>query len=279
MKMDIAFGQYCEGNSILHRLDPRFKIIITILYIVAIFLAKNVFAFALMLLFTVALVLMSRLSVRVILRGLKPILFIALFTAVINVFFYKGEEPLFTLWIIKIYKEGLINAGLIVLRILMLLTATSMFLTYTTTPIALTDGMEQLLKPLSKIGVPVHDFAMMMTIALRFIPTLIEETEKIMNAQKARGSDFSSGNLIDRAKALVPVLVPLFVSAFRRADELAVAMECRCYRGGDGRTRMTRLRFAPRDYILLILILLFCAGIVMMNIYSDSIFALIGRII
>ena len=166
----------------------------------------------------------------------------ALFTAVINVFFYKGEEPLFTLWIIKIYKEGLINAGLIVLRILMLLTATSMFLTYTTTPIALTDGMEQLLKPLSKIGVPVHDFAMMMTIALRFIPTLIEETEKIMNAQKARGADFSSGGLIKRARAIVPIIIPLFVSAFRRAGDLATAMECRCYTGGKGRTRMNVLR-------------------------------------
>ena len=270
MKMDIAFGQYCEGNSILHRLDPRFKIIITILYIVAIFLAKNVFAFALMLLFTVALVLMSRLSVRVILRGLKPILFIALFTAVINVFFYKGEEPLFTLWIIKIYKEGLINAGLIVLRILMLLTATSMFLTYTTTPIALTDGMEQLLKPLSKIGVPVHDFAMMMTIALRFIPTLIEETEKIMNAQKARGADFSSGGLIKRARAIVPIIIPLFVSAFRRAGDLATAMECRCYTGGKGRTRMNVLRAGVKDFMFTLLIVVLGTAVVVINIYSPG---------
>ena len=270
MKMDIAFGQYCEGNSILHRLDPRFKIIITILYIVAIFLAKNVFAFALMLLFTVALVLMSRLSVRVILRGLKPILFIALFTAVINVFFYKGEEPLLTLWIIKIYKEGLINAGLIVLRILMLLTATSMFLTYTTTPIALTDGMEQLLKPLSKIGVPVHDFAMMMTIALRFIPTLIEETEKIMNAQKARGADFSSGGLIKRARAIVPIIIPLFVSAFRRAGDLATAMECRCYTGGKGRTRMNVLRAGVKDFMFTLLIVVLGTAVVVINIYSPG---------
>ena len=268
--MDIAFGQYCEGNSILHRLDPRVKIIISILYIVAIFLAKNVFAFALVFLFTVALVLMSRLSVRVILRGLKPILFIALFTAVVNIFFYKGDEPLVTLWVIKIYKEGLINAGLIVLRILMLLTATSMFLTYTTTPIALTDGMESLLYPLSKIGVPVHDFAMMMTIALRFIPTLIEETEKIMNAQKARGADFSSGGLVKRAKAIVPIIIPLFVSAFRRAGDLATAMECRCYTGGAGRTRMNVLRTGVKDYLFLILIVLFGAGVVLINIYAPG---------
>ncbi len=270
MKMDIAFGQYCEGNSLLHRLDPRAKIIITILYIVAIFLAKNVFAFALLLLFTVALVLMSRLSVRVILGGLKPILFIALFTAVINVFFYKGDEPLIAFWIIKIYKEGLINAGLIVLRILMLLTATSMFLTYTTTPIALTDGMEQLLSPLSKIGVPVHDFAMMMTIALRFIPTLIEETEKIMNAQKARGADFSSGGLIKRARAIVPIIIPLFVSAFRRAGDLATAMECRCYTGGKGRTRMNVLHAGVKDVLFTLIIIALGAAVVVINIYAPG---------
>lgn len=270
MKMDIAFGQYCEGNSLLHRLDPRAKIIITILYIVAIFLAKNIFAFALLLLFTAALVLMSRLSVRVILNGLKPILFIALFTAVINVFFYKGDEPLVAFWIIKIYKEGLINAGLIVLRILMLLTATSMFLTYTTTPIALTDGMEQLLSPLSKIGVPVHDFAMMMTIALRFIPTLIEETEKIMNAQKARGADFSSGGLVKRARAIVPIIIPLFVSAFRRAGDLATAMECRCYTGGKGRTRMNVLRAGVKDVLFTLLIIVLGAAIVVINIYAPG---------
>ena len=270
MKMDIAFGQYCEGNSLLHRLDPRAKIIITILYIVAIFLAKNVFAFALLLLFTAALVLMSRLSVRVILNGLKPILFIALFTAVINVFFYKGDEPLVAFWIIKIYKEGLINAGLIVLRILMLLTATSMFLTYTTTPIALTDGMEQLLYPLSKIGVPVHDFAMMMTIALRFIPTLIEETEKIMNAQKARGADFSSGGLVKRARAIVPIIIPLFVSAFRRAGDLATAMECRCYTGGKGRTRMNVLKMKIKDYVFILLTAGMIAGVILLNIYGKG---------
>ncbi|MBR6808192.1 MAG: energy-coupling factor transporter transmembrane protein EcfT [Clostridia bacterium] len=270
MKMDIAFGQYCEGNSLLHRLDPRVKIIITILYIVAIFMAKNVFAFALMLAFTVALVIMSRLSVRVILGGLKPIMFIALFTAVINIFFYKGDEPLVAFWVIKIYKEGLINAGLIVLRILMLLTATSMFLTYTTTPIALTDGLEQLLSPLSKIGVPVHDFAMMMTIALRFIPTLIEETEKIMNAQKARGADFSSGGLVKRAKAIVPIIIPLFVSAFRRAGDLATAMECRCYTGGKGRTRMNVLRAGARDFLFTFVIIALGAGVILINIYAPG---------
>ena len=166
-----------------------------------------------------------------------------------------------------------------VIRIIVLIMGSSLLLTYTTTPIALTDGIEQLLAPLKKIKLPVHDFAMMMTIALRFIPTLLEETDKIMNAQKARGGDFSSGSLIQRAKALVPVLVPLFVSAFRRADELAVAMECRCYRGGDGRTRMTKLKFAARDYILVILTVLFCAMIVTVNIYSDLIILVIGKVL
>lgn len=268
--MDIAFGQYCEGDSILHRLDPRAKLIISILYIVVIFLAKNIIAFGAILLMTAALVLMSRISVRVVLGGLKPILFIALFTAVINIFFFKGETVLLDLRFVKIYVEGLINAGLIVLRIVILLASTSMFLTYTTTPIALTDGLEQLLSPLGKIGVPVHDFSMMMTIALRFIPTLIEETEKIMNAQKARGADFSSGGLVKRAKAIIPIIIPLFVSAFRRAGDLASAMECRCYTGGKGRTRMNVLRAGPMDFVFLFGVIAFGAGIVLINKYAPG---------
>jgi energy-coupling factor transport system permease protein len=266
VKSDIAFGQYCEGNSIVHRLDPRAKIIISIIYIVAIFLAKNVFAFALLLLCTAALVLMSRLSVRVILNGLKPILFIALFTAVINIFFFTGDTLLVDLKIVKIYLEGLINAGLIVLRIVLLIVSTSMFLTYTTTPLALTDGMERLLSPLSKIGVPVHDFSMMMTIALRFIPTLIEETGKIMNAQKARGVDLESGSIMQRAKALIPIIIPLFVSSFRRAYELAFAMDCRCYTGGEGRTRMKQMRFSYRDLLVFLLFDVIFAVIIVLNI-------------
>lgn len=270
MKMDVAFGQYCEGDSLLHRLDPRAKLIIAILYIVVIFLAKNVFAFALLVLTTAAMIFISRIPKVIVLRGLKPILFIALFTAVFNIFFFKGETLLVDVWIIKIYLEGLINAGLVILRIVILLVSTSMLLTYTTTPIALTDGLEQLLSPLSKIGVPVHDFSMMMTIALRFIPTLIEETEKIMNAQKARGADFSSGNIIKRVRALVPIIIPLFVSAFRRASELATAMECRCYTGGKGRTRMNVLHATPKDFIVGFCVILLGAAVVLINIYAPG---------
>ena len=270
MKMDVAFGQYCEGDSLLHRLDPRAKLIIAILYIVVIFLAKNVFAFALLVLTTAAMIFISRIPKVIVLRGLKPILFIALFTAVFNIFFFKGETLLVDVWIIKIYLEGLINAGLVILRIVILLVSTSMLLTYTTTPIALTDGLEQLLSPLSKIGVPVHDFSMMMTIALRFIPTLIEETEKIMNAQKARGADFSSGNIIKRVRALVPIIIPLFVSAFRRASELATAMECRCYTGGKGRTRMNVLHASPKDFIVGFCVILLGAAVVLININAPG---------
>ena len=270
MKMDVAFGQYCEGDSLLHRLDPRAKLIIAILYIVVIFMAKNVFAFALLVLTTAAMIFISRIPKVIVLRGLKPILFIALFTAVFNIFFFKGETLLVDVWIIKIYLEGLINAGLVILRIVILLVSTSMLLTYTTTPIALTDGLEQLLSPLSRIGVPVHDFSMMMTIALRFIPTLIEETEKIMNAQKARGADFSSGNIIKRVRALVPIIIPLFVSAFRRASELATAMECRCYTGGKGRTRMNVLHATPKDFIVGFCVILLGAAVVLININAPG---------
>ena len=267
MKMDIAFGQYCEGNSILHRLDPRAKLIISIIYIVVLFLAKNVFTFALLTLTTMLLVILSGISLRVIAGGLKPILFIALFTAIINIFFFTGDTLLVDLKIVKIYLEGLFNAGLIVLRIVLLIVSTSMFLTYTTTPLALTDGMERLLSPLTKIGVPVHDFSMMMTIALRFIPTLIEETGKIMNAQKARGADFTSGGLIKRARAIIPIIIPLFVSAFRRAGDLATAMECRCYTGGAGRTRMNVLHAKWYDFVFVLTVTALGAAVVLMNIY------------
>lgn len=268
--MDVAFGQYCEGESLLHRLDPRAKLIISILYIAVIFLAKNVFAFAAVTLATAAMVFMSRIPKVIVIRGLKPILFIALFTAVFNIFFFKGETLLVDFWIINIYLEGLINAALVVLRIVLLLVSTSMLLTYTTTPIALTDGLEQLLSPLSKIGVPVHDFSMMMTIALRFIPTLIEETEKIMNAQKARGADFSSGGIVRRVRALIPIIIPLFVSAFRRASDLATAMECRCYTGGKGRTRMNVLHATAKDFVFALCVILLGVGVVLINIYAPG---------
>ncbi|MBQ4096601.1 MAG: energy-coupling factor transporter transmembrane protein EcfT [Clostridia bacterium] len=267
MKSDIAFGQYCEGSSVVHRLDPRAKIIISIIYIVAIFLAKSVSAFALLTLSTVGLVFLTGISPRLILKSMRPLLFIILFTSIINIFWIKGETLLVSFWIINIYLEGIVNAILIVLRIMLLITATSLFLTYTTTPLALTDALESLLSPLKKLHVPVHEFAMMMTIALRFIPTLIEETQKIIAAQTARGADFSSGNIVSRAKALIPILIPLFISAFRRADELAVAMECRCYTGGVGRTRMNRLRSSGRDWVFAFCVIALGAGIVLLNIY------------
>ncbi|MBE6713792.1 MAG: energy-coupling factor transporter transmembrane protein EcfT [Ruminococcaceae bacterium] len=270
MKADIAFGQYCEGSSFLHRLDPRWKIIFALLYIVALFLAKSIFAFALILVSIVLLVAVSGIRPRILLSGLRPLILIISFTAIINIFWLKGETLLVDFLFINIYLEGLINALLIILRVCVLVMGTSIILTYTTTPIALTDGIEQLLSPLAKIKVPVHEFSMMMTIALRFIPTLIEETDKIMSAQKARGSDFSQGSLVKRAKALIPILVPLFISAFRRAEDLATAMECRCYTGGKGRTRMNVLHSTWRDMVMLLCICAFFAGIILLNIYAPG---------
>jgi len=267
MKADITFGQYCEGNSVIHKLDPRVKIIIALLYIVVIFLAKSLSAFALLIVSSAVFIALAGLSPRMILRSMKPLLFVIIFTAVINIFWMTGDTLLVKFWIIEIYLEGIINAVLIVLRIVLLIVASTVFLTYTTTPLALTDGLEQLLSPLKKIHVPVHEFSMMMTIALRFIPTLIDETKKIMNAQTARGADFTSGSIISRAKALIPILIPLFVSSFRRADELATAMECRCYTGGNGRTRMNVLRSAPRDWVFFTGIVVLGAAIVLLNIY------------
>ena len=267
MKMDIAFGQYCHGDSLLHRLDPRVKIVTAIMFIVEIFLAKSAASFALIVAATVLLIALSGISPRIILRGIRPIVFVILFTAVINIFFVRGTKPLVEFWFIKIYPEGLINAAFIAIRIIVLIISTSLFLTYTTTPIALTDGLEQLLSPLSKIRLPVHEFSMMMTIALRFIPTLIEETEKIMNAQKARGADFSNGGLIRRARALIPIMIPLFVSAFRRADELATAMECRCYTGGKGRTRLNVLKAGPSDLVFVLCVVALGAAVVLLNFY------------
>lgn len=270
MKADIAFGQYCEGSSFLHKLDARWKIVFAIFYIVIIFLAKNIFSFALLLISAVALMLSSRINIKILLRGLRPLLFIIAFTALINMFWIKGEHLLVEFYFIHIYLEGIINALLIVLRVVLLVAGTSIILTYTTTPIALTDGIERLLSPLAKIKLPVHEFSMMMTIALRFIPTLIEETDKIMSAQKARGADFTQGSLISRAKALIPILVPLFISAFRRAEELACAMECRCYTGGEGRTRMNVLHSTWRDALMIFLLCALCAGVVLLNIFAGG---------
>ena len=267
MMRDITLGQYYPGDSVIHKADPRAKIVITVIYITTIFLARSLYAYAAVAASALVLVMISGVSVKVLLKGFKPVIFIVILTGIMNIFFTTGVEPLFEWWVIRIYPEGLKAAGLMVMRIIVLILGGSLLLTYTTTPIALTDGIEQLLSPLKKIKVPVHDFAMMMTIALRFIPTLLEETDKIMNAQKARGADFSNGGLVSRAKALIPVLIPLFVSAFRRADELAVAMECRCYRGDEGRTRMTRLKFSARDFILIFCAVAFCASVVLLNIF------------
>lgn len=265
MLNDITLGQYFPGNSILHRADPRAKLILTILYIAVVFTAKNVLSFALLGAATVFLIAISRISLRVIFRGLRPLVFVILFTALLNLFWTGGEHLVFSFWKIQVYAEGIWTAALMAFRILILISGTCVILTYTTSPIMLTDGLEQLLAPLKKLHVPVHEFSMMMTIALRFIPTLIEETDKIMAAQKSRGADFSSGSLIRRAKALIPILVPLFVSAFRRADDLAVAMECRCYRGGDGRTRMTALHYSWIDLLLLLFLLFLLAAIILLN--------------
>lgn len=261
----ITLGQFYPAKSPLHRMDPRMKVILAVLYIVCTFLCKNVLSFALLVLSALVLILMSRIPLKIVLGGIRPILFILMFTALINVFFTKGEMLLFEWKFIHIYVEGLYQAGFMVLRIAALIVGTGMFLTYTTTPIMLTDALERLLSPLRVLHIPVHEFAMMMTIALRFIPTLVEETDKIMSAQKARGVDFSSGSLISRAKALIPILIPLFVSAFRRADELATAMECRCYHGGKGRTRMTILHYRAGDFVALSLMLVFGAAIIYLN--------------
>ena len=250
MLKDITLGQFFPGKTVVHRLDPRTKLILVIVYIIMLFSAKWFLTYGLVLAALCGVIAASKISPKVIARSLKPLIFIIALTGILNLFYTQGE-PLVKFWVLTITKEGLMNAIFMVLRISMLIAGTFM-LTYTTSPIALTDGLEQLLNPLKKVKVPVHELAMMMCIALRFIPTLIEETDKIMSAQKARGADFETGSLLQRAKALIPILVPLFISSFRRADELAVAMECRCYHGGDGRTRMKQLKYGSNDVIALI---------------------------
>ena len=270
MLRDITLGQYFPGNSPVHRLDPRMKLILSIVYIVTVFACKTLPSFAAAALLTVVLIALSRISVVTILKSMKPVLFILVFTVIANIFWTTGDAPLLEFGFIKIYKEGLIYAGLMALRIVCLILSTFVLLTYTTSPVALTDAIERLLSPLAKIGLPVHEFSMMMTIALRFIPTLLEETEKIMNAQRARGADFSTGTLKQRAKALVPVLIPLFISAFRRAEELAIAMECRCYTGGEGRTRMNVLHSSYRDFFGLVAAILLCLAVVLINKFAPG---------
>ena len=248
MLRDITIGQHFPGNSLVHRFDPRLKLVLTVAYIVLLFAASNPLGLTLSILFLGVMYKVAKIPVKMIGKSLKPILPIVLFTAVLNLFFVSGEgDPLVHFWFLTIYAEGVRYAVLMAVRVMALIAGTSL-LTYTTSPIVLTDAIEQLLKPLGKLHFPVHELAMMMSIALRFIPTLIEETDKIMNAQKARGAQLDTGKMTDRVKALVPVLIPLFISAFRRADELAMAMECRCYRGGTGRPRLKVLRCEKQDY-------------------------------
>lgn len=265
MLKDITIGQFFPGNSVVHRLDSRIKIILTTLYITMLFAADTFLGLAVGAIFFLLVLLLSQIPVKMVIKGLKPIIPIIIFTAVLNIFFLRGGETLVKWWIITITSEGLRMSAFMIIRVLLLIGGTSL-LTYTTSPITLTDAIERLLSPLKKIKVPVHELAMMMTIALRFIPTIIEETDKIMSAQKARGADLETGGLIKRAKALVPILIPLFVSSFRRAEELALAMECRCYRGGEGRTRLRQLKIAGRDFSALIVTLMFLTAIIILNI-------------
>ena len=266
MLKDITLGQYFPGNTPVHRLDPRTKLIGVMLYIVALFLCKFFVSYAVMFAALCLCIKLSKVPVKSIVNGLRPVLFIVIVTALLNLFYTPGEHILLKMWILTVTLEGVYAAFFMVVRIMMLIAGTFL-LTYTTSPILLTDGLEALLNPLKKIKVPVHELAMMMSIALRFIPTLIEETDKIMSAQRARGADFESGNLIQRARALIPLLVPLFISAFRRADELAVAMECRCYTGGEGRTRMNVLHTTAKDIVFILALVLLGAAIVLLNRY------------
>jgi energy-coupling factor transport system permease protein len=256
---DITLGQYFPGNSVVHRMDPRAKLIFIVLYIVALFIAHFLVTYGILLLVLALCIFLSKVKLSVILRGMKPVLLVIVITAILNLFYTPGD-PIAQFWIFKITLEGIWSAFFMILRITMLITCTFL-LTYTTSPILLTDGMEKLMNPLKVIKVPVHELSMMMSIALRFIPTLIEETDKIMSAQRARGADFDTGNLMQKAKALVPLLVPLFISAFRRADELAIAMECRCYHGGEGRTRLRQLKYQGVDIAALAGSIVLCIGI------------------
>ncbi len=266
MLKDVTFGQYYPGNSLLHRTDPRIKMIMMIEYLVIILAANSVPAVLLGIALTVFLMVCSGVRFSVLIKSVKPLIFVLIFTAVINLFFTSGGgNPLVQLGFIKIYKQGIRNAVMMLIRLLSLVLGTSVLISFTTSPLELTDSIESLLSPLKKIGVPVHEFAMMMSIALRFIPTLIEETNKIISAQKSRCADFESGNIISRVKALIPILIPLFVSAVRRAEELADAMECRCYHGGEGRTKLKVMKSSVSDYIFLFCVTAIIAGVIFLN--------------
>ena len=269
MLTDITIGQYFPGNSLLHKMDPRAKLILTFAYIVAVFVPRNWAGLSLAVAFLVMSVWLSHLPLKLIFKSLKPILPLIVFTSIINIFYVRDGLVLVDWWIIHITLQGVVTAVFIAVRILCLIAGSSL-LTYTTSPTALTDALERLMKPLKFLHVNVHELAMMMTIALRFIPTLIEETDKIMSAQKARGADMESGGLMQRIKALIPILIPLFVSSFRRAYELATAMECRCYRGGDGRTRMKQLHLAGRDTACLVVMAMLVTALILLNIFLPA---------
>ena len=264
MIKDITIGQYFPGNSVIHRLDSRVKLVLDILYLVILFTAQSYTGLLLGLLFMVLCYSLAKIRLIMIFKSVKTILPLMIFTGVLNLFFVKGETPLFKWEFIEIYPEGVDTALFMLIRVLTLIIGMSL-LTYTTSPIMLTDAIERLLSPLKKIHVPVHELSMMMTIALRFIPTLVEETDKIMSAQKARGAEMDTGGLVKKAKSLIPVLIPLFVSAFKRANELATAMECRCYHGGEGRTRLKVMHTAPRDYVAIVVMLALFAGVIVIN--------------
>lgn len=250
MLRDVAFGQYYPVDSFVHRLDPRVKLILVVLFITAIFLSASVAAFIACTIFLIMAIAFSRVAVIKVLKSVKPIIFLIVFSAILNLLFYREGNVVLSFWIIRITDQAIRFTILMAVRLSMLIMGSSL-LTLTTTPVALTDGIESLLKPLNVIRFPVHELALIMSIALRFIPTLMEETDRIINAQKARGADFESGNIIARAKALLPILIPLLISAFRRANELSDAMDSRCYSGAKGRTKMKRLKLTYGDYLAL----------------------------
>ena len=264
MLKDITLGQYYPVKSPVHSLDARVKILLSIAFMVAVFCVNGAGSYVVLAVFTAAIIKLSNIPFRFMLKGIKPIMFFIVFTAVLNVFLTSGT-PIWQFGFLKITREGLYYAAFMVVRIVFLVLGTSL-LTYTTSPIQLTDGLEALLRPFSKIGLPSHELAMMMSIALRFIPTLLEETDKIMKAQTARGADFESGNIVKRAKALIPLLVPLFISAFRRADELATAMECRCYHGGNNRTKLHEPKLCNKDLYAVVVFVVFVVVITITNI-------------
>lgn len=269
MISDITIGQFMPGKSFIHKMDPRMKIICMTAMIVFVFLAKNLYSMGLMVGFVVLAMLLTRVSPKMYFKGLKAIWFLVLFTSALNMLYIRGDTILYQNSFITVTAEGLWQSGFIAIRLVLIIITSSM-LTYTTSPTDLTAAIERLLAPLKLIKVPVHELAMMMTIALRFIPTLLEETEKIMNAQKARGADMESGGVIRRAKALIPILIPLFISSFRRAFELAMAMDCRCYTGGKGRTRLNVLHYCFRDFFAFVLAVALCVGVVYLNTLAEA---------